>query len=583
VAASVPSFPAGRVDLNSMATVGALGGLALAWVLPFLWTTHWYPMPAVYSELVAASCLAFGMLSCALLKRADARLHWPLPALLLVLAAAALLQQALGLLAYSQLAVRLVLFVSAMLAAYVFGRQIVALGRTRDAFNLLSAACLIGALLSVLVQWLQLFDLEILPFWLAGVYKSEVVQNRPFGNLAQANHQATYLALGGISAVYLGRIARRSWLVPMSLLLLATGIALTGSRMGAVFLVLLMVAQFAPTALRPDDVRSRWLACVALAAGYGVALVAVHLVVGGIEALGRPMGIRYELWWQAWQIAWQHPWLGVGTAQFGGGQYWVARPSLYTVTANNAHNLILNLAAEFGWPVAAAVGAVGLYWGLKDLRQRLASPGQALAWGTLLMIAIHSMLEFPLWHLYFAIPASLLFALGEPERTRYAVIDLRRILPGVGAATIAVVVMFNAGYEEIARAAAPQYLEYLHLRHRTPLDALPVLEVADAKLFKPEVERLLLDLKHVPGEDTPGAPLERSTRLLHILPAPEIMAQHIVNLARAGRIDEAIVHVGRLRIYADARYPAYRDAILDQTRDLGPQTAPLRHALRESH
>ena len=579
--ASVPSLPAGRIDWNSIATAGVLGGLALAWVLPFLWTAHWFPMPALYSELVAALCLACGMLSCALLKRADARLHWPLPALLMGLAAVALLQQALGMLAYSQLAVRCVLFVSATLAAYVFGRQIVALGRTREALNLLSAACLIGALFSVLVQWLQLLDLEILPFWLAPVFKGEVVQNRPFGNLAQANHQATYLALAGISAVYLGRTTRRSWLTRLSLLLLATGIALTGSRMGAAFLALLMLAQFAPTALRPQDSRSRWLACVAMVAGYGIALIAVRLVVGGIEALSRPVAIRYELWWQAWQISFQHPWLGIGVGQFGGGQYWVARPGHYTVPANNAHNLILGVAAEFGWPAAIAVGAAGLYWGTRDLRERLASPGQALVWAVLLIIAIHSFLEFPLWYLFFAIPASLLFALGEPERTGQATVDVRRILPAVGFVTIAVVLMYHLGYGEIVTAAAPQWLESQHVRKRTALDAIPVLAVADAKLFKPEVDRLLLDLKHPPDESTANAAPERSARLLRILPAPEIMARHIVELAMAGRIDEAIVHAARLRIYAGAGYPVYRDSILDQTRDLGPQTAPLRHALRE--
>jgi O-antigen ligase len=580
VAASVPFLPTQRVNLNSIGTAGVVGALALTWTLPFLWTAHWYPLPALYSELVAAACLAFGMLSCGLLKRADARLHWPLPALLLGLAALALLQDGLGLLAYSQLAVRFVLCMLTILAAYVFGRQIVALKRTEEAFGLLSAACLLGAIFSVLVQWLQLFDLEVLPFWMAPVFKGQELQGRPFGNLAQANHQATYLALAALSAAYLGRISRRGWLAPSSLLILASGMGLTGSRMGAAFLALVMVLQFAPTALRPDAVRGRWLAGLAVIAGYAVAVVAVRLVVGQIDALARPLGIRYELWWQAWRIALDHPWLGIGVDQFGGGQYLVARAGPYMVAANNAHNLILNVAVEFGWPAAIATGGVGLQWGLTGLRQRLASPGHVLAWGMLLMIAIHSMLEFPLWYLFFSIPAALLFALGEPDRAGYAVVDLRRVLPAGGFVTIAIMLMYSLGYREIADAAAPQWLEAKNIRKRTALDALPLLAVADAKLFKPEVDRLLLDLKHPPDEDTPNAQLDRSARVLRILPAPEIMTQHIVQLAKVGRIDDAIAHVDRLRIYAGTAYPSYRDSILDQTRDLGPQTAPLRHALR---
>jgi O-antigen ligase len=580
VATRVPLMPIPRVNADSLGTAGALGGVALMWTLPFLWTTHLFPMPSLYSELAAASCLAFALLSCALLKRDDAQLQWPLPALLLGLTALALTQQALGMLAYAQLAIRFLLFTSAMLAAYVFGRQIVAAGRTVEAVKVVCTACLLGGIFSVLVQWLQLFDLEILPFWLAAVYKSEVVQHRPFGNLAQANHQATYLALAAMSALYVGRITRRSWLAPVSLLLLASGMALTGSRMGAALLALLMLAQFAPSALRPEQSRSRWLACVAMVAGYGVALLALRLVVVHIDTLERPLALRHELWRQAWEIGLQHPMLGIGVGQFGGGEYWVARPGPYTVPATHCHNVILELAAELGWPAAVAAAGVALCWGLRDLRSRLGQPEQALAWGMLVMIAIHSMLEFPLWYLFFAIPAALLFGLGEPVLARSAKVDLRRILPLAGITTLAVVIAFEAGYPEVAAAATPLWLEMNHFRKRVPQDALPIIELADSKLFRPEVEHLMLELKHPPDEQTAG-PLERNARLLRMLPDAELSARYIAALTKAGRIDEAILHVSRLRVFAGPNYPLYRDSILDDTRDLGPQTAPLRRALRE--
>ena len=557
-----------------------MGGLALMWTLPFLWTTHLFPMASLYSELAAACCLGFALLSCALLKRHDAQLQWPLPVLLLALTALAFAQQGLGMLAYAQLAIRFALFAFAMLAAYVFGRQIVAAGRTVEAVKVLCAGCLIGGIFSVLVQWLQLFDLEVLPFWLAAVYKSDVVQHRPFGNLAQANHQATYLALAAISALYLGRTSRRNWLAPASLLLLSAGVALTGSRMGVAFLVLLILAQFVPTALRPEDRRARWLACVAVFAGFGVALLAVRLVVVQIDTLGRPMGIRYELWRQAWEIALRHPWLGIGVGQFGGGQYWVAKAGPYTVPATNCHNVILELAAELGWPAALAAAGVALYWGLRDLRARLGQPEQALAWGMVLMIAIHSMLEFPLWYLFFAVPFAFLFGLGEPALASSVKVDARRMLPMAGATTLAIVMAFEVGYPEIAAAATPLWLEMNHIRKRAAVDAFPIIAVADNKLFQPEVERLMLDLKHPPDEGTNG-PLERNARLLRVLPAAELAAQYVTALAKVGRIDEAILHASRLRVFAGTNYPLYRDVVLDETRNLGPQTAPLRHALRE--
>jgi hypothetical protein len=435
-------------------------------------------------------------------------------------------------------------------------------------------------LFSVAVQWLQLFDVEILPFWLAVVYKNQMVQHRPFGNLAQSNHQATYLALAAISAVYLGTTSRRNWLAPVALFALATGLALTTSRMGGAFLALLMLAQFAPTGLRPQSGRSRWLACAVLLAGYGVALLALRSAAGPIDALERPLPIRFELWRQAWEIALQHPLLGIGVSQFGGGQYWVARPGPFIVPATNCHNVILEVAAELGWPAALAVACLGLYWGLRDLPSRLAKPEQALAWGMLLAIAIHSLLEFPLWYLYFALPAAFLFALGEPSLATSTKTDVRRILPVAGLATLAVVMAFEVGYPEIVEAATPLWLEMNNLRKRVPLDALPIMAVADTKLFRPEVEHLILELKHPPDENTNG-PLERNARVLRMLAAPELSAQYIVALARAGRIDEAISHASRLRVLSGPSYPLFRDSILDQTRDLGPQTAPLRHVLRE--
>jgi len=124
------------------------------------------------------------------------------------------------------------------------------------------------------------------------------------------------------------------------------------------------------------------------------------------------------------------------------------------------------------------------------------------------------------------------------------------------------------------------WLESKNVRNRVPADADLVLMVADSKLFQPEADRLMIDLNHPPDENTNG-PIDRAARVLRVLPAPEVIAQYVVLLAKAGRIDEALLHARRLQVLGHDNYPALRDWILDRTRDLGPQTAPLRHALRE--
>jgi hypothetical protein len=351
------------------------------------------------------------------------------------------------------------------------------------------------------------------------------------------------------------------------------------------FLAIVAIALFAPSALRPQSARLRWIAAAALLTGYAVGLSAVRIVVGEFDTLtrfGQQTGaLRLELWWQAWHIALQHPLLGLGVGQFAAGQYWVARPSAFVVPATNCHNLVLELAAEFGWPAALAVCSLGVYWALRDLRVRLARPESALAMGILLLIAIHSMLEFPLWHLYFALPATLLFALAEPQWSAARSLDVRRILPAAGLAILGVGLALNLNYHWVSQAATPMWLEAKNIRKRVPEDALLVISVADSKMFQPEVDRLMIDLNHPPDEHTAG-PILRAARVLRVLPAPEVITQYIILLANAGRIDDAMTHLRRLRVLGHAGYPAYRDLILERTRELGPQTAPLRHLLRQA-
>jgi hypothetical protein len=325
---------------------------------------------------------------------------------------------------------------------------------------------------------------------------------------------------------------------------------------------------------------------LALVAGYAAGLIAVRTIAGEFDTLTRfaqnTWPIRKELWWQAWHIALQHPLIGLGVGQFPAGSYWIARDSPFTGPGSNCHNLILEVAVEFGWPAALAVCALGSSWLLRDLRTRIARPQSALAIGMLLLIGIHSMLEFPLWFLYFAIPSAFLFGLAEPEQGTCASVDVRRILPMAGVTMLAVGLGFSVNYSWVRQAAFPLWLEAIHLRNRTPEDALLVLEIADSKLFQPEVERLMLDLAHPPDEHTNG-PLERAGRVMRMLPAAEVISRYIVLLAQAGRIDEALPHVKRLHVFAHEFYPVWREQILEETRGLGPQTAPLRRAVRELH
>jgi O-antigen ligase len=572
--------------LRSAGLAGIIGATALLWFLPFLWTEHRFPLTSLDSQLVAAGCLALALIASGLLPNRVARIQWPLPAVLAVLAALAFAQLQRGMLAYPQQATRFGLFLAAMVAAYALGREIVALGRLRSLMGFAAGAAVAGGVLSVFIQWLQVLDLEILPQRLALVAADPNIMTRPFANLAQANHLATYLGLATISAVYWqSRDRRLSPVLIPALCLIASGLAITGSRLAALFLILAIVALFAPTALRPASTRFRWVAVVAMLIGYAAGLVAVRTLAGEFDTLTRfgqeTLPIRFQLWKQALEISLQHPWLGVGIGQFPAAQYWVAQAGPFIYPANNCHNLILQLAAELGWPAAIAVSALCLWWGLRDFRARVLNPELALVWTMVLLIAIHSMLEFPLWHLYFAIPASLLFALAEPE-TRGAVrADPRRILAVGGVAMLGITIALRIDYEGVAAQGASFWLDAaLKLRKRNGDDAILTYALVHSYLFRPEAERLAMDLKNPPDEHT-NDPLDRSSRVVQQLADPYMIARHIILLAQAGRIQEAVAYARRLPVFAREETGEYRDWLLERTRDIGPQTAALRHALRE--
>lgn len=120
---------------------------------------------------------------------------------------------------------------------------------------------------------------------------------------------------------------------------------------------------------------------------------------------------------KALQIAQEHPWFGVGSAMYG---RWSAemqlRPEYIGIPAHghyeHAHNLILQMLAEQGL-VGGGVLLVGL--AILLFRARNAAP-MVLPGGYLILgiILIHSMIDFPLWHLQFFAVFCVVLAFMQP-------------------------------------------------------------------------------------------------------------------------------------------------------------------------
>jgi hypothetical protein len=144
---------------------------------------------------------------------------------------------------------------------------------------------------------------------------------------------------------------------------------------------------------------------------------------GGTERLAETdiSSSRFAIWRDTLALIRQQPWTGVGFGEFN--YAWTLTPSPHRPTAlfDHTHNLPLQLAVELGLPLAALVTGL-LVWALwQGARRAWQAPGdvgtaQRSAMVMVLMIGLHSLLEYPLWYSYFLLPAAWAwgYALWQP-------------------------------------------------------------------------------------------------------------------------------------------------------------------------
>ena len=179
--------------------------LALALVLPYAVANHTYPIPTFYAEFTA---LALHLLTGAgvvlLVWTARPRVTFasPMVALVPLLFGLVLVAQSV-LLPVSQPSMNwlgggyLLAAFMATHAGYGFTRAKL----NETALRWAAGALIVGGLFAVFCQVIQLFHLEVRVSPLVVAY-NVTVERRPFGNMAQANHLATYISFAMAGAMY---------------------------------------------------------------------------------------------------------------------------------------------------------------------------------------------------------------------------------------------------------------------------------------------------------------------------------------------------------------------------------------------
>ncbi|KWI90504.1 polymerase [Burkholderia ubonensis] len=536
-----------------------LVALAVALIVPYAITNHTYPIPTFYSEFSALALYLLLGASVILLVRtsrpatpfaAPAAFAAPLGFAAVLVAQVALMPlrvPSMNWLAVGYLGAALV----AMQAGYVLAREQLA----EAAARIMAGALLIGGVFAVFCQVVQLFRLESVLSPFVVVYNI-AVERRPYGNMAQANHLATYIAFALAGALYLvqtRRLAVWAWL--MLSVVLSGGLALTVSRGPWLQVAVMVVAGFwmaraesrdKPGA--PANVRARaWLMPVLLAAVFVAVNGAVrwanlhyhlNLAVSAAERMrdAGQIAPRLALWKYGLAMFREHPLLGVGWGEFPSHQFALARALGGVEIANNSHDIFIDLLAKSGLLGLGVLVVTLVLWFVRALRAPQTSTrvfGFALV-GVLLM---HALVEYPQQYMFFLLPVMFVIGLLEAKPLR--------IVPGRAAFALFALLTFGG-----LLAALPVLRDYQRaevLYYGTD----PAAQYRDAPslLFGAWGDYGAATLLTLSRDALP-AKLAAHERAIALLPGETVLRRYAVLQALDGRDVGALDTIARLHVFA---------------------------------
>jgi O-antigen ligase/polysaccharide polymerase Wzy-like membrane protein len=409
-------------------------------LLPFLLPYHQLPILSFQAEWLAAALGIAAMLA-ALGGRGGAFVPAPVPARWLIAFALFLAAQTLvGNPVYPQLSVLGALYVLYAALLIWLGAQLAATAGIERAAGVLAACLLAGAVANAAAGVIQFYGRPALLEDIIADLRHGPDHNGAYGNIAQANLYANYLALGGTSMLFLWlRGGLRTAYALASAVLLACACALSGSR-GALlyalwFAVLGLLAgrMQAGVEARRLKFAAHGLAGAMLAAQLAIPWLnhAFHLGPPSQGAFERLVAIsndhtepRWRLWRLAWRVFADAPVAGAGIGEFAGAAFSSGLPPDLTqfdnVVWTSPHNLPLHLLAETG-ALGAVLALAGLCtWCWQAGRRYFAAPELAMWWiiAAVGIVLIHSMFEFPLWSAHFLGVTALVMGLGTSPGAR---------------------------------------------------------------------------------------------------------------------------------------------------------------------
>jgi O-antigen ligase len=399
---------------------------------------------------------------------------------------------------------------------------------------------------------------------------SDAKLGETLGNLRQRNQLATLLSIGLLSVLAL-RNSKRGAVYGLAPLVALLGVcnALSGSRTG--LLQWVAVSSFAWLCPRSLEKTHNWLICVG-AVGFAMgAIVASWLA----EALGHAnTGLlgrldesnafsRIALWSNLIELIAENPWLGHGwrslayvhySTEFSGARF--------MELLDNAHNLPLHLAVELGVPVALAFcGGVGwLIWKNKPWAETRSD--RQLAWGILMVIGIHSLVEYPLWYGPFFMTALICVGILCADVWRnwlFAQTGRAQCAIELGVKACACLLLAGTAFVAFDYHRVSQI--YLQPQERSEWYKADALGAAQRSVFfQSHAKFAELQITPMTRENAPRI-LALSSELVRWSPEPRVIEKLIESATMMQQDDVAVFHLKRYKTAYPQAYAAWASGV----------------------